>query len=240
VPQPLRRIVHETAEGFRALIRYRDVGVLSGLALAQTLTRGFFNVFVVVVALDLLETGAPGVGVLTAAVGAGAVASSGASVFVSGRRLAILEGIGVMLWGLPLTLSGAFPHKPVVLALMCVIGVGNALVDIGLYTLPTRLVPEGLLARLFGAKEGLTALSVAVGSLVTPLASTCSGSVARWSRSGSSPPRSPRSPGGACTQSTPRSRIGTTRSRYSTGSRSSGRFRCRRSTNSPFTSSTST
>jgi hypothetical protein len=60
--------------------------------------------------------GAPGVGVLTAAVGAGAVASSlAASVFVSGRRLAILEGIGVMLWGLPLTVSGAFPHEPVVL-----------------------------------------------------------------------------------------------------------------------------
>ncbi len=93
----LRRIVHETAEGFRALLRYRDAGVLIGLALAQTLTRGFFNV-VVVVALDLLGTGAPGVGVLTAAVGAGAVASSlGASVFVGGRRLAILEGIGVML-----------------------------------------------------------------------------------------------------------------------------------------------
>jgi Cyclic nucleotide-binding domain len=171
VPQPLRRIVHETAEGFRALVRYRDVRVLIGLALAQTLTRGFFNVFVVVVAFDLLGTGASGVGVLTAAVGAGAVASSvGASVFVSGRRLAMLEGIGVMLWGLPLTLSGALPHEPAVLALMCVIGVGNALVDIGLYTLPTRLVPEGLLARLFGAKESLTALSVAVGSLVTPLA----------------------------------------------------------------------
>jgi MFS family permease len=171
VPRPLRRIFQETAEGFRALLRYRDAGVLIGLALAQTLTRGFLNVFVVVVALDLLGTGAPGVGVLTAAVGAGAVASSlGASVLVSGRRLAILEGIGVMLWGLPLTLSGAFPHEPVVLALMCLIGVGNALVDIGLYTLPTRFVPEGLLARLFGAKESLTALSVAVGSLVTPLA----------------------------------------------------------------------
>jgi hypothetical protein len=49
---------------------------------------------------------------------------------------------------------------------MCVIGVANALVDIGLYTLPARLVPEGLLGRLFGAKESLTALSVALGSLI--------------------------------------------------------------------------
>jgi MFS family permease len=170
-PQPLRRIVHETVEGFRALARYRDAGVLIGLGLAQTLTRGFLNVFLVVVALELLGMGAPGVGLLTAAVGVGAVASSlGASMFVSGRRLAALEGIGVTLWGLPLTLSGALPYEPVVVALMAVIGIGNALVDIGLYTLPARLVPEELLARLFGAKESLTTLSVAVGSLITPLA----------------------------------------------------------------------
>jgi hypothetical protein len=165
-PEPLRRIAHETAEGFRALARYRDAGLLIGLGLAQTLTRGFHNVFVVVIALELLDIGEPGVGVLTAAIGAGAVTGSlGASMLVSGRHLAAIEGIGVVLWGLPLALSGALPYEPAVLALMCVIGVGNALVDIGLYTLPARLVPEELLARLFGGKESLTALSVALGSL---------------------------------------------------------------------------
>ena len=170
-PRPLRRIANETVEGFRALTRYRDAGLLIGLAVAQTLTLGFLNVFLVVVALDLLALGESGVGVLTAALGAGAVASSlAASMFVSGHRLAALEGVGVVLWGLPLTLSGAFPHATVIVGLMCVIGVGNALVDIGLYTLPTRLVPDEMLARLFGAKESLTALSVALGSLVTPFA----------------------------------------------------------------------
>jgi hypothetical protein len=112
--------------------------------------------------------GAPGVGVLTAAVGAGALAGSlGASALVSGRRLAALEGVGVALRGLPLALGGAL-HGPVVLALMSVIGIGNALADIGLYTLPGRLVPEELLARVFGAKESLTAMSVALGSLIAP------------------------------------------------------------------------
>src|SRR5207247_6535065 len=121
-------------------------------------------VFVVVIAFELLDTGASGVGLLTAAVGAGAVASSlGASMFVTGRRLAVLEGLGVVLWGLPLTLSGAVAHEPVVVGAMCVIGIGNALVDIGLHTLPARLVPERLLARVFGAKASLTALSIAVG-----------------------------------------------------------------------------
>jgi MFS family permease len=40
-PQPLRRIARETVEGFRALVRYRDAGVLFGIGLGQTLTRGF-------------------------------------------------------------------------------------------------------------------------------------------------------------------------------------------------------
>jgi CRP-like cAMP-binding protein len=81
-----------------------------------------------------------------------------------------LEGLGIVLWGLPLTLSGALPYEPVVVALMCVIGIGNALVDIGLWTLPARLVPDELLARLFGAAESLTATSVALGCVVTPFA----------------------------------------------------------------------
>jgi hypothetical protein len=167
-PQPVRRILHETVEGFRALARYRDAGLLIGLGLLQALTQGFLYVFVVVLALEQLGMGAPGVGLLTAAVGAGAVASSlAASTFVTGRHLAVLEGIGVVLWGLPLTLSGALPHEPVVLVLMGLIGVGNALVDIGLHTLPARLVPEELLARVFGAKASLTALGIAVGSFVT-------------------------------------------------------------------------
>ena len=166
--QPLRRIVLETVEGFRALVRYRDAGLLLGIGLSQAMTRGFLNVFLVVVALDLLGMGAPGVGVLTAAVGAGAVAGSlGASMLVSGRRLAAVEGIGVALWGLPLTLSGALPYEPAVLALMSVIGIGNALVDVGLFTVVPRLVPEELLARVFGGFEGLVALSVAIGSLFT-------------------------------------------------------------------------
>jgi hypothetical protein len=169
-PQALRLIAHEAAEGYRALARYRDAGLLIGLAVMQALTQGFLYVFVVVVAFDLLDLGASGVGLLTAAVGAGAVASSlAASTFVTGRRLALLEGLGVMLWGLPLTLSGVLPHEWIVLGLMSVIGVGNALVDIGLHTLPARLVPEELLARVFGVKASLTALSIAVGSFITPL-----------------------------------------------------------------------
>jgi MFS family permease len=171
-PQPLRRIARETVEGFQALRHHSDAGLVIGLSLVQTLTLGFLDVFVVVLALDQLGMGDSGVGLLTAAMGAGALAASslGASTFANSRRLAALQGLGVVCFGIPLTLSGAFPYAPVVLALMCVVGLGNALVDTGLHTLPARLVPEHLLARVFGVKASLAGLSVAVGAFITPFA----------------------------------------------------------------------
>jgi Major Facilitator Superfamily/Cyclic nucleotide-binding domain len=170
-PAPLRRIARETVEGFQALTRNRDAGVLVGLSLAQSLTQGILSVFMVVLALDVLGMGAPGVGLFNAAVGAGAVAGSfGASMFVTGRRLAVLEGVGVLLWGLALALSGALTIEAVVLGLMCVAGMGMVFVDIGLHTLPARLVPEDVLARVFGAKGSLSALAGAVGAFITPFA----------------------------------------------------------------------
>jgi MFS family permease len=171
VPRPLSRIAGEVVDGFRALARHRDARLVIGVALAQTLTRGFLNVFLVVIAFDVLGLGAPGVGVLTAMVGVGAVAGSlGVSILATGRRLAVLQGVGVALWGIPLVVSGAVPHGPVVVGAMAVIGVGNALVDVGLFTLVSRLVPEQLLARAFGVLESLIALTVAFGSFVTPAA----------------------------------------------------------------------
>ena len=170
-PQPVRRIAREIVEGFQALTRYRDAGLLIGLSLLSGLTQGFVTVFVVVLAFDELGLGAPGVGLLNGACGAGAVAGSvAASMFVTGRRLAVLEGVGVILFAVPLSLSGILPLTPVVLAMMCVNGIGMALVDIGLHTLPARLVPEQLLARIFGVKGSLTALTAAVGAFSTPFA----------------------------------------------------------------------
>ena len=101
-------------EGFRALGRHRDAGLLIGLSLVQTLTQGFLNVFVVVLALEELSMGESGVGLLTAAMGAGAVAASslGAGMFANSRRLAALQGLGVMCFGVPLIVSGASRTHP--------------------------------------------------------------------------------------------------------------------------------
>jgi hypothetical protein len=176
---PSSRLLGEAIDGVRALWRHPDAGVLVALAVAQTFTRGGFNVLVVVMAIDLFDAGDAGVGVFTAAVGVGAVAGSlGVSMIADGRRLGVLLGAGVAIWGLPLTVVGVVPRETAVLALLAAIGVGNALVDIGLFTLPARLVPDALLARVFGTMESLIALAVAFGSLVAPLVISLVG--VRW------------------------------------------------------------
>ena len=73
------------------------------------------------------------------------------------------------MWGLPLVVVGAVPREGVILVMLAVVGVGNAMVDVGIFTLPPRLVPDAVLARLFGALESLGALVVAGACLLTPV-----------------------------------------------------------------------
>jgi MFS family permease len=168
-PAPIR-VAADTAEGLRAIAAQRDVTMLFGLGAVQAVTRGALNVFTVVVAIELLETGEPGVGVLTAAIGVGAVMGSlGASVLVGSRRLAAYTGLGIALWGMPLAMIGVFPSELIALAMLAIVGAGNALVDLGYFTLFPRLMPDELLARVFGALESLVALAVGLGSILTPL-----------------------------------------------------------------------
>jgi MFS family permease len=164
------RLAAQVAEGFRAAAQNRDLAVLVGLTAAQTFTRGALTVFTVVVALDLLMTGEPGVGELNAAVGAGAVAGSfAASMLVGSRRLAGWFGIGVALWGLPIALISVFPTLTAALILLACVGVGNALLDLGLFTLMARLAPDEVLARVFALLESLVALTVGLGSVIAAL-----------------------------------------------------------------------
>ena len=104
--------MRSAVEGIRAVAGTGDIALIMGLAVAQTFTRGALTVLTVVVAIDLLGTGEPGVGILTAAIGAGAVLGSlGASLLVGTRRLGAWYAVGVALWGVPVTLIGVFPQQ---------------------------------------------------------------------------------------------------------------------------------
>ncbi len=163
-------LLRAAAEGIRAVSRNADLALIMGLAVAQTLIRGALTVLTVVVAIDLLDTGEPGVGLLSAAIGAGAVLGSlAASLLVDTRRLGAWFAVGVTLWGVPVTLIGVFPQQVVALGLLALVGVGNALIDLGGFTLMGRMAPDEVLARVFGVLESLVALSMGVGAIVTSL-----------------------------------------------------------------------
>jgi MFS family permease len=157
-------------EGIRVVSRNRDLALIMGLAAAQSFTRGALTVLNVVVAIELLETGEPGVGILTAAIGAGAVLGSlAASLLVGTRRLGAWFAVGVALWGLPVTLIGVVPQQVAALGLLACVGVGNSLIDLGGFTLLARLAADEVLARVFGVLESVVALSIGVGALVASL-----------------------------------------------------------------------
>src|SRR5215211_1836379 len=147
----------EILQGFTTIAADRRLGLITVLGVVQTFTRGCLTVFAVVVAIDLLDTGDPGVGVLNAAVGAGGVLGS---IFAFGlvRRggLAGWFGVGVALFGAPLVLLG-------------LVGIGNALIDVGGFTLLARLADETVLARMFAGFEAILTLGLAAGGLLAPL-----------------------------------------------------------------------
>jgi len=158
-------------EGFRTIAGDRRLSLITMLGVVQTFTRGCLTVFAVVVAIDLLDTGDPGVGVLNSAVGAGGVLGS-LVAFALVRRggLATWFGVGVALFGAPLALIGAVPEQATTIVLLGIVGVGNALIDVGGFTMLARLTDEAVLARTFAGFEAILTLGVAFGGLVAPLA----------------------------------------------------------------------
>jgi MFS family permease len=167
-PAPSRpNLAREAVDGVRAVTQNRDLTLILGLAAAQALTRGALTVFSVVVAIELLGTGEPGVGALMTAVGVGAVLGSlAASLLVGSGRLGAWFAVGVGLWGLPLTLVALVPQQSAALGLLAFIGVGNALIDLAGFTLIARMAPDEVLARVFGVLESLVAVFIGIGAVV--------------------------------------------------------------------------
>jgi MFS family permease len=163
-------ILDELLAGFRTIARERRLRLLVGLFSAQTFVDGMLNVLIVVIALELLDTGKAGVGFLNSAVGVGGLLGALAAAALVGRaRQAADFGIGIFIWGLPIALVAVWPNQAFVLVLLAVVGIGNTLVDVSGMTLMQRAAPEDVLARVFGVLESLLLLTIGLGALVAPL-----------------------------------------------------------------------
>jgi hypothetical protein len=167
---PAGAALAQAVEGIRAIAADRTLSLLTALTTLQTFTRGALTVFSVVVAINLLGSGGAGVGVLVAAVGAGAVVGSLLAALLVGRGgLARWFGTGIALWGAPVVAISVLVHWGPVIALLAMVGIGNALVDVGVFTLIARLADDAMLARVFAAFEGIITLGVAAGAFIAPV-----------------------------------------------------------------------
>ena len=165
-----RGILREAFAGFRAIGADSRLRLIVGLFAAQTFVAGALNVLIVVMALELLDLGESGVGLLTSADGIGGLLGAAAAIVLVGRRrIASSFGVGLVLWGLPIALIGAWPTPATALVLLAVVGIGNTVADVAGLTLLQRAVPEVVLARVFGVLESLVLGAIALGAVVAPL-----------------------------------------------------------------------
>jgi MFS family permease len=165
-----RGILHEAFAGFRAIAADSRLRLIVGLFAAQTFVAGALNVLIVVMALELLDLGEAGVGLLTSADGVGGLVGAAAALILVGRRrIASSFGIGLVLWGLPIAVIGAWPTPAAALVLLALVGIGNTVADVAGLTLLQRAVPEVVLARVFGVLESVVLGSIALGAVVAPV-----------------------------------------------------------------------
>src|SRR5438128_2825957 len=162
------RAAGDLTAGFRLLAREPHPRLIVALFVAQTVVRGALNVLTVVIAFRLLHAGAGWVGFLSGAVGAGTLVGGFASMALVGRKLAIPFAIGLLLWGMPIALVAAVPHRVTALLLLAVVGVGNAVEDVTGETLLQRLIPDDLLGRVLGVMFGAATAGMGIGAIVAP------------------------------------------------------------------------
>ena len=155
--------------GFRTIAHEPRLRLLIGLYDAQCFVAGALGVLIVATAIDLLDIGNAGVGVLQSACGVGAIAGAAVALtLVSRSRLGRGLALGLVLWGVPLIVVGALPYSFVAVIALAVLGVGNTLVDISTMTLIQRTAVPEVAGRIFGVLESSIVASLALGALTAP------------------------------------------------------------------------
>lgn len=160
----------EISGGFRAIAADRDLAVVIWLVSAQTIVAGASAVFLVVMAVDVLGTGAQGVGYLNSVLGVGAVLGGFLAISrATKHRLAQDLTTGVVLWAAPLLLVTAWSSPVTVFAAVALLGLANPLVDVNLDTIVQRIAPDAVMGRVFGALEACVIATMALGAALMPV-----------------------------------------------------------------------
>lgn len=136
----------------------------------QVVTRGLLNALSVVAAIELLDMGQAGPGLLAAAIGLGGLV--GALLVLASARpdnLVRMQVVALVFWGAPIAVVGVVPLTAVALAAMVVVGVANAAYDVALFTTVQRGCPNADRAPVMSVVEGVIGLGAVFGSLLAPV-----------------------------------------------------------------------
>jgi MFS family permease len=163
-------IVSEALVGFRVVGRKGPLRVLTLLLAAETLVLGAFEVYIVVIAFQLLDHGASGVGLLNSAMGVGALLGGLVALSLTGaKRLSPPFAVGVALVGAPLIFLGIWTSLGLAMVLLGIVGIGNTVLDVACFTLVQRAVPDDILARVFGVLQMILYGALSLGALLAPV-----------------------------------------------------------------------
>jgi MFS family permease len=167
---PRRRSTPRFLAGFAALRRLPTPFLVMAVFGVQPFVRGMLTVLIVVASIGLLGLGEPGVGLLTAAIGAGGIIGAIGSVLLVGRRrLAAFFLLGLVFWGAPISVVGLLPIVWIAVTAMMVVGAANAILDVAGFTILQRTIPNHVRTSIMGLFEGEVAAMAGLGGVVAPL-----------------------------------------------------------------------
>jgi Major Facilitator Superfamily/Cyclic nucleotide-binding domain len=156
-------------EGIRILRKHAGSRTIVLLIATGSVIEGAMDVISVVLALEVLQVGDAGVGILGSSIGAGGLIGAAVAAGLVGRaRLGLPFRAGLLLWSLPVVVVGIAPSLGLAVLAFLVAGIGRSVMDVAGRTLLQRVAPDAAMNAIFGALEGLHDLMLAIGSIVVP------------------------------------------------------------------------
>lgn len=153
--------------GVRATLRTPAIRWTLLDAWLQSSVRGMLSVLLVVAAFERLGMGESGVGTLNAAFGAGGLVGAVFSLSLMSRgAFASTAAMALAMWGLPIAVIAVVSDPLLAIAMLGVVGLSNAIFDVGLYTLLQRAAPNQARVGVMGLLDSGVSASAALGGLV--------------------------------------------------------------------------
>jgi predicted MFS family arabinose efflux permease len=173
-----RRKSHFALAGMREIVTDPPTRLVILIHTSQMLVGGVLAVLIVSAAVEAL--GSPtNVGYLYSALGLGGLFGSLAALALPERSLGRVFAFGVLLWGIPIALVGAWPALVPAFVLLAVSATADSAGDVASLTLLQRRIPPDVLARVAGASGTLMLVAATLGNFIAPLLIETVG--VRWS-----------------------------------------------------------